>query len=308
MRQSAHHNVLRHALSSSWQEAYASTPNFLAYIEFLRQRDVLCSTMRQYCTTARAVLGFCNSFVPDPDSLRAKNITDLQSWYRKLSTSCSKIGKRAHSTPSPLHQKVLDPVQMMSFTELYVDNAMGVVEAARTNYTMSHAYHVMLGCMAALTFGYNATPRPGQLLSLVHPKSPTKCSCNSPSCLGNTFIMQINGDLTLHVSHHKNEARSVRPQPPVNIPVGDTLHTILFWWINVGFYVWRAGTITDDPRDISQWYLWCNSEGKQYTTGTWGTLYGDLLEEETGSRMPPNLARCAIAFTSLALCGGLCHH
>lgn len=247
--------------------------------------------MRQYCTTARAVLSFCGSFVLDPESLLATNIASLKGWYRKLSTSCSKIGKRAHTTPSPLHQKALDPVQLMSFTQMHVDNAMGVVEADRSTYSMAHAFNVMLGCMVGLTFGYNATPRPGQLLSLIHPKSPTKCSCNSPSCLGNTFIEQSNGDLTLHISHHKNEHRSGRPLPPVTIPVGDTLHTILVWWISIGFFIWRAGTIMDDLADIGQWYLWCNSEGTKYTTGTWGKLYGDMLEEETGSRMPPNLAR-----------------
>ncbi len=281
------------ALSSPFQlqDAYANTASFLAYIHFLQQRDVLCSTMRQYCSTARAVLAFCKSFVRDSRSLLAQNIADLVRWYTKLSTSCSRIGKRAHSTPSPLHAKILDPIDLMTATDYYVDNAMGVVEAKRLNFSEKHAYNVMLGCMAGLTFGYAATPRPGQLLSLVHPRAPRKCTCTSPSCVGNTFIEQPNGDLTMYVTHHKNEWRSGRPQPPVNFAVGHPLHAILTWWITIGFFIWRTGTITDDETDIKHWYMWCNSEGDPFTISAWNRRYGDMLFDLLGARMPPNLAR-----------------
>jgi hypothetical protein len=217
----------------------------------------------------------------------------IQEWYTQLSASCCKFGKRVHAlTPQQeLQRKAIDATELMAVVDKYVDNAIGFIDSNTTQYSHNQAYQAMQACMLALTFGYNATPRPGQLLSLIHPFSPTKCDCESPSCTGNTIYVQPSGGLTLYITHHKNYNRTGQPLPPVDIPVGDTLHKLLSFWIFKGFRAWRNGTISDNNTDIGQWYLWCDQDGSKFNTTSWNRMFGGILEDELGVRMPPNRAR-----------------
>jgi hypothetical protein len=262
-------------------------------MEFCKAKDLLASTMRSYCSAARRVLDWCYSFVTESTSLFATNLKRIQEWYIQLSSSCCKFGKRAHAlTPQQeLQRKAIDATELMAVVDKYVDHAISFIDSNTTQYSHNQAYQAMQACMLALTFGYNATPRPGQLLSLLHPFSPTKCDCGSPSCIGNTIYVQPSGGLTLYITHHKNYNRTGQPLPPVDIPVGDTLHRLLSFWIFKGFRAWRNGTISDKTTDIGQWYLWCDQDGSKYDTNSWNRMFGGILEDELGVRMPPNRAR-----------------
>lgn len=52
--------------------------------------------------------------------------------------------------------------------------------------------------------------------------------------------------LNLLWGHHKNSARTSKPIPPVMLPVGGDLTRVLTWWIKVGHFKLKSGTMVSD--------------------------------------------------------------
>lgn len=154
-------------------------------------------------------------------------------------------------------------------------------------------WRVQCALMMALTFGYNLTPRPGQLLSLMHPDAPVKCdqqNC-SASCPGNVVGWNALGLMYIRYAHHKNEARTGQPIPAVTFPSNDPLVILMTWWINVGWALWRGGGICDDEGSVSQHHLFINKDGQPFSPAQWRAVYGDCTEQVAGVRQVPMKAR-----------------
>lgn len=52
--------------------------------------------------------------------------------------------------------------------------------------------------------------------------------------------------LNLQWGHHKNSARTRKPIPPIMLPIGDDLTKVLTWWIKVGHFKLKQGTMVSD--------------------------------------------------------------
>jgi hypothetical protein len=77
------------------------------------------------------------------------------------------------------------------------------------------------------------------------------CGCGEEDCLDGNQIWLTIGEhgverLNLSWGHHKNSARTSKPIPPVMLPLGDDLTKVLTWWIKVGHFKLKQGTMVSD--------------------------------------------------------------
>lgn len=86
------------------------------------------------------------------------------------------------------------------------------------------------------------------------------CGCGEDDCLdGNQIWLSYEGGVervNLRWGHHKNSARTSKPIPAIVLPLADPLTRVLQWWIKVGFYKLKSGTMVSDD-EASGHEPWC---------------------------------------------------
>ena len=74
--------------------------------------------------------------------------------------------------------------------------------------------------------------------------------CGDEDCfMGNKIWLSDEGGgerINLIWGHHKNSTRTSKPIPAIKLPVGDPLTRVLQWWIKVGFFRLKSGTMVSD--------------------------------------------------------------
>lgn len=149
------------------------------------------------------------------------NLTALVKYYLNSYQQSGRIGRIPTSSMATREQQglVVSPQQLLAIVEAAIQAAMPFINIPAESWTPEMARLVQLACLLLLTFGYNATPRPGQLLSHVHSSSLIKClgqkpkktgdmpPCSDTSCPGNTLSPKEDGSVVMSTTHHKNYHR-----------------------------------------------------------------------------------------------------
>ena len=150
----------------------------------------------------------------------------------------------------------------------------------------------MCAIMLALTFGHALSPRPGQLLSIMHPSSPIKCTvCKVLSCPGNALHKNARGQWVITSSHHKNSGKTGQPIPTLTIDAEEPLSKLLSFYVGIAFPIWRSGSVCSDVDAAQQWHLFLDQDGGPFSLAGWRSLFKAMCMAVSGVAMTPMLAR-----------------
>lgn len=158
-------------------------------------------------------------------SQAAINLAALHAWYGKAHREAGSFGlppKLLTWEQKQATGKALTPQQMLAVVEHHVDAALELLHHADEmgdDLIASGAWAVQLAYLMLCSFGYNAPPRPKQLLSWLLPTSPIPCTghvvkrlgdqadCTDPQSQGNKIKPQPDGSVVVSQKHHKTEAK-----------------------------------------------------------------------------------------------------
>jgi hypothetical protein len=85
------------------------------------------------------------------------------------------------------------------------------------------------------------------------------CGCGDEDCfMGNKIWLSDEGGVervNLIWGHHKNSTRTSKPIPAIKLPVGGSLTRVLQWWIKVGFFRLKSGTMVSDDEVTTKYTI-----------------------------------------------------